>query len=109
MLLNKDVANLIGLCTRARQVALGENVIESIRHKQASLVLYASDASDNTKKRILDKARFYGVEAIEVEDSTALSIAVGKSGRMSIAILNHGFAKKIKEKLGVGDEDGKNE
>ena len=109
MLLNKDVANLIGLCQRARQVALGENVIESIRHKQANLVLYASDASDNTKKRILDKARFYGVEAIEVEDSFALSIAVGKSGRMSVAILNQGFAKKIKEKLGVGDEDGKNE
>lgn len=109
MLLNKQASAMLGLCTRARQLVSGETVIDAIRKKQAYLVLYASDASENTKKRIRDKARFYDVEAIEVEDSDRLSIAIGKSGRVSVAILNEGLAKKIKEKLGVGDEDGKNE
>ena len=109
MLLNKQASSLLGLCARARKAVSGEMVIESIRNQEANLVLYASDASDNTKKRIQDKARFYGVDVIEVEDSTQLSIAIGKSGRMAVAICDAGFAKKIKEKLGVGDEDGKNE
>ena len=109
MLLNKQVSSLLGLCARARKVVSGETVIESIRNQEAHLVLYASDASNNTKKRIQDKARFYGFDAIEVEDSTQLSNAIGKSGRMAVAIVDAGFAKNIKEKLGVGDEDGKNE
>lgn len=100
MLLNKQASSLLGLANRARQVASGEMVIEAIRNKQAYLVLFASDASDYTKKRIQDKARFYGVEAIEVEDSSLISMAIGKSGRVSVAILNEGFAKNIKEKLG---------
>ena len=100
MLLNREVTSLLGLCQRARKVASGEMVIEAIRNKEASLVLYASDASDNTKKRIQDKARFYGVEAIEVENSDLLSSAIGKKGRVSVAILDSGFAKKIKENLG---------
>lgn len=83
--------------------------IEAIRNKKAKLVLYASDASANTKKKVVDKANFYGVEAIEVEDSQTLSDSVGKSGRMVIAILSDGFAKKMKEKLGEGEKYGKNE
>lgn len=108
MLLNKQAIAMLGLCARARQLVSGETVVDAIRKQQAHLVLYANDASENTKKRITDKARFYGVEAIEVENSQLLSNAIGKSGRVSVAIVNEGFAKNIKEKLGVGDEDGKN-
>lgn len=100
---------LLGLCQRARLLSFGETAIEAIRKKQAKLVLYASDASANTKKVVVNKANFYGVEAIEVEDSQLLSESVGKSGRMTVAILSDGFAKKMKEKLGVGDKYGKNE
>lgn len=100
---------MLGLCARARQLAVGEAVINAIRKNQTPLVLYASDASDNTKKRIVNKAIYYGVEAIEVDNSDLLSRSIGKSGRMAVAILSDGFAKKIKEKLGVGDKDGENE
>ena len=100
---------LLGLCMRARQLSVGESVIDAIRKKKARLVLYASDASDNTKKRIVDKAHYYEVEAIEVDNSELLSSSIGKSGRVAAAVLSEGFAKKIKEKLGVGDENGKNE
>ncbi len=109
MLLNKDASFMLGISARARKIVSGESVIEAIRKKQAYLVLYASDASQNTKKRIQDKARFYGVEAIEVEDSERLSSAIGKSGRVSVAIVDRGLATNIKNKLGVGEEDGKNE
>lgn len=109
MLLNKQVQNLLGLAERAKQLAYGENVVQAIRKGKAALVLYASDASQNTQKMITDKSAYYQVEAIMVDDSQLLSSCVGKSGRMAVAILDHGFARKIKEKLGVGESDGKNE
>lgn len=107
--MNKDVKNLLGLAQRAGQLAFGEGVVKAIRQKKAFLVLYASDASENTKKLIANKASFYEVPAIEIGQSDELSEAVGKNGRMSVAILSNGFAKKIKEKLGVGEKYGKDE
>lgn len=91
---------------RARQLALGEGVLNAVRAKKAYLVLYASDASANTKKQICDKCSFYGIQAVEVEDSMILSEAIGKYDRKSVAILNEGFAKKMLEKLGVGEWNG---
>lgn len=104
--MNKEASQLLGLALRARKLALGEGVLTAVRGKQAYLVLYTSDASENTKKQITDKCKFYGVEALEVEDSLILSQAIGKTDRKSVAILDAGFARKIKEKLGVGDMNG---
>ena len=107
--MNKETLSLLGLCTRARKLVSGASVLDAVRSHKACLVLYASDASERTKKQIRDKTTYYGVEAIEVNDSEMLSAAIGKSGRMAVAIIESGLAKKIKEKLRVGDTDGKNE
>lgn len=94
---------------RAGKVVSGSAVLNSIRVNQAKLVLYASDASANTKKQIINKSAYYHIEAYEVDNSELLSRSIGKNGRMAIAIVDDGFARKLKEKLGVGDKDGKNE
>ena len=98
---NKDACIGCGLC-----LGLADAVFAFNDDGKVSVV---ADVTADDEDAVQSAAASCPVEAIEVEDSFALSIAVGKSGRMSVAILNQGFAKKIKEKLGVGDEDGKNE
>ncbi len=99
-MLNKDVLQYLGLIMRSRNLASGENVLLSIRDKTAQLVLIASDASDNTKKRLIDKCTHYQIEYIIVGESEELSKAIGKHNRMALAILDKNFAEKLKEKIG---------
>ena len=57
----------------------------------------ANDASDNAKKRIKDKAKYYNVEVDDSYSSFELSTAIGKSGRMVVGITNSGFVKILKK------------
>lgn len=81
---------------RARKVVCGEMVLTSIRNNSAKLVIIAEDASDNTKKKYVDKCTFYKVDYAFIESSTVLSQAIGKDNRMAVAINDIGFANTIK-------------
>ena len=47
--------NTLGLAARARKIVTGETLITKIRSNEVEFVIIASDASDNTKKKITDK------------------------------------------------------
>lgn len=95
---DKKILSLIGLCMRAGQLKSGEFSTENaVRDKKAKLVLVAGDASDNTVKLFTDKCRSYGVECRRFSDKASLGRALGKELRASCAILDEGFAGKIKE------------
>ena len=89
------IFNLIGLATRARKIISGEELMDAIRKKKVSLVILASDASENTRKRYSDKCSFYGIDLITVENSFKLNQAIGKANRMAIGINDEGFKKSI--------------
>lgn len=91
--------NYLSLAQKANKVASGKNVLETIRANKAYLVLVASDASNNTKKQISNKSKFYGVECLCICDSDTLSNAVGKLGRMYLAITDKNLAQMIKSKI----------
>jgi len=96
-----DYLNIIGLAYRARKCSLGEDIIvNDIRQKRAQLVLLANDTGKQTKKKITDKCRTYNVPFRIVDDRSTLSNAIGKTQRVAIAILDAGFAAKIKSLLG---------
>lgn len=97
---NKEVYSLLGLCSRARQLTSGSQLIEDIRKKKVFYVIICEDASDNTKKKITDKCHFYQIDYIVSLMSDDLSLAIGKHNRMAIGIMEKGFANKIKSKLG---------
>lgn len=83
----------LGLATVAGKVKSGTDfTVEAIRQKQAKLVFLASDASENTKKRVLDKASFYDVPVLETFDTATLSKAVGRNNIKALAITDQGFA-----------------
>ena len=56
--------SLLGLASRARKIVTGETLIKKIRTNAIYLVIIASDASDNTKKKFIDKCTSYNVDYI---------------------------------------------
>lgn len=90
------VLSMLGLATRARKVVSGEFSTErSIQDFSAVLVIVATDASDNTKKKFRNKCEFYEVPYYEYSTLDALGHAMGKENRASLAITDEGFADSI--------------
>ncbi len=77
---------LLGLCARAGKLLFGTPIVcEALGSGKVLLALMASGASDNTKKRIRDKCRYYGVTLLELSVSTEeLAHTVGKSGDVAV-------------------------
>ena len=78
--------SLLGIAMRAGALTFGQDgVLKAISSGAAGFVLLDSSATDNTKKKISDSCRFYGVELYETMPGR-LGDAVGKPGRMSAAV-----------------------
>lgn len=92
--------SLLGLANRARKLISGEElVIKEVRNAKAKLVILSNDASNNTEKKITDKCSYYNVPVVKVEDRNQLGHAIGKDARVVIAVLDEGFAKKLRTLL----------
>ena len=99
-MLSKDVLSLLGLASRARKVVTGDVLLQAIRQKKVYLVIIASDASENTRKKYLDKCSYYKIDCMIEGTIDDLSLAIGKDNRVAVGINEKGFAKQIKTKLG---------
>ncbi|MCA0983287.1 YlxQ family RNA-binding protein [Halobacillus yeomjeoni] len=92
--------NLLGLAMRAGKCTLGEEaIVRDIQKNRAKLVLIAEDTGKQTKKKLTDKCSFYHIPCYVVDDRETLSHAIGKAGRVAIAVLDQGFAKKLQSLL----------
>jgi ribosomal protein L7Ae-like RNA K-turn-binding protein len=92
--------NLLGLANRAGKCSTGEGIVKDIKSGRAKLVLLASDTGPQTRKKITDKCKSYNIPFEIADDSETLSHAIGKHKRVAVAILDAGFADKIKSLLG---------
>ena len=96
----KQVLGTMGLAMKAGLLTSGEFMCEhSIRDGSARLIIVADDASAGTKKKFSDSCAYYSVPMICISDKETLGAALGKKERASIAILDDGFADKIRKKL----------
>ena len=94
------ILSLIGLATKAGRCISGETMTESeTKAGKAKLVIVASDASENTKKKFQDMCKFYKVPICIYGDKDTLGHAMGKEFRASLAILDEGFADGIQKEL----------
>ena len=92
--------SLLGLANRARKITSGEELtIKEIRNGKAKLILLSADASVNTTKKVTDKCKSYQVPYRIVESREILGQAIGKDARVVVAVLDDGFAKKLKSLL----------
>ena len=93
---------MLGFAMRAGKVIIGTELVctamASRGKDRARLLLIASDASDGTKKKLLHKAEFYGVEVFIINiDSSELGRLLGKLyAPASVAIIDDRFAEEIK-------------
>ena len=90
------VLSLIGLAMKAGQVVSGEFSVEKcIKSGKAKLVIIATDASENKKKKFEDKCKFYHVPMIIYSTKETLGTALGKGLRSSITLTEDGFKNAI--------------
>lgn len=94
-----------GFARRAGRMVMGTTLLcEAIRDRKVCLVIEASDTSDNTHKRISDKATYYRVPHLRLSTVTAekLGAAFGKSGPLGvIGITDAGFVRACEKYLPV--------
>ena len=94
--MNDRVLSFLGLCRRAKKLVIGAEVCEqSIREGKSLLILHASDASQNSLKRV---KRAAGEKNISVLDSgrskDELSAALGRLCAV-LSVEDKGFADKL--------------
>ena len=90
------VLQLLSLSMRAGKISSGEfQTEESVKGGQAFLVVIASDASDNTKKKFMNMCEFYEVPLLIYSKKEDLGHFIGKEFRASLAVTDKGLADKI--------------
>ena len=99
----KRLLSTAGFARRAGKIAMGTQLLcESMRRKEVLLVIEAADTSDNTHKRITDKAAFYHVPYVRLSTVTSamMGAAFGKSGLLSaVGITEEGFVRACRKYL----------
>lgn len=95
---NEDrLRGLLGLCQRAGKMQSGaDQVMNVIRSGKSQLVLIDEEAAQNTVKKVTDACIYYHVPRAFMP-AGLLGEATGREGRMSAAVLDPGFAGRIKE------------
>lgn len=96
----KKILSLLGPAFRARKIVTGDALLKAIRSRKVECVLLADDASENTKKKYLDKCSYYHIPIFIFADIDSLSKAIGKDNRVCVGISDKGFAVKIKSMIG---------
>ena len=98
--------SFLGLCRRAKKLVIGaETTVESVESGKSQLVLYASDFSRGSLKKVLHAAERCGVEAMMLpRNKEELSIALGRlSGVLSVE--DRGFADKLERYFDCYDRE----
>ncbi len=97
---NQKTLSMLGLMIKAGKLISGEElVINNVRANKVELVLLATDASDNTKKKVNDKCKTYNTKVLCLFTSDEMSNAIGKDNRKVLGVLDKGFAKGFLSKL----------
>lgn len=94
--MDSKIKSYIGLCTKAGGLSSGEfSVLNAIQKGKAKLVIVATDASENTKKKFNDKCKYYNVNIVHYSTKEELSKILGQKQRSCIVIINKDFYKAI--------------
>ncbi|MEW9667675.1 YlxQ family RNA-binding protein [Ammoniphilus sp. 3BR4] len=104
--MNHKIEQFLGLAQRAGKLVTGEElVVKAVRSKLAHLVILSGDASDNTKKKLMDKCRTYDIPLRLFADRYRLGHYIGKEQRVVIGVKDSGFARELLKYLDQ-DEGG---
>lgn len=92
----EKIYGLLGLAQRAGRITSGEAAAEAnIRKSKGKLVLIAQDASERTKDLFEGLCRKQKIKHLIIGEKIKYGIALGKSPRSVVVILDENFAKSI--------------
>ena len=98
---------MLSLSQRAGKLAVGERGCEmALQSGEAVLVIIAEDASDNTKKKFMQKAFHYNVKCFELGTKVDIGSVIGKDGAAVVALKDLNMAEQV---ILVEDQEVKTE
>ena len=101
---------MLGFAMRAGRLVLGtEQVCIAMTKsgdKRPRLILISQEASANTKKKLIMKGEFYGIQTTTIDlDAATLGQLLGKSyPPMAVAVCDEAFAREIRAALDIKNE-----
>jgi ribosomal protein L7Ae-like RNA K-turn-binding protein len=100
--MDKQIQSLLSISMKAGKIVTGGFSCErSLANGQAKLVLLATDASDNTKKKFIQKTFYYQIPMFMVGSKAELSHCVGKRDSAVYAVTDVGLAANLVRRLQV--------
>ena len=106
-MIENKILGLLGLSTRARKVAFGnDSVLQELQKNKVYLLIIATDASDKTKKNWKFYSEKYNCKLIEISNIDTLSKTIGKSNKAVIGIEDENLANGIAKIYFGGDTIG---
>ncbi|MBR1695032.1 MAG: ribosomal L7Ae/L30e/S12e/Gadd45 family protein [Selenomonas sp.] len=92
------ITNLLSMAQKAGRIVSGAFAVEqAVKKKQAVLVLLAEDAAEESKKNFTTLADKFAIPYAACLDRETLGRCLGKDFRAVAALLDDGFAKKIRQ------------
>ncbi len=99
------VLSLLGISAKGGKVKSGEFAVEeAIKSYKAWLVIIATDASDNTTKKISDMCTYREIPFYKYATKDTLGRALGKDIRSACAVTDEGLANALTKKLVAMEE-----
>ena len=104
---NDPILHLLGLAKKAGRLESGEEPVGALcRARHARLILLASDAAPNTRRRCAHFGEIGNVLWLEVPATKAeLGFCLGRTSCAMLALSDAGFAASIVEKLSARDPE----
>lgn len=102
----KNLLGMLGLCKRAGKLIIGTPMVcEYLAGKKqissdSLIVIEASDTSENTHTRIINKCSFYNARHVRIKsDCAALGAALGKASVAAVAVTDKDMCAAVDKKL----------
>lgn len=104
---NEQTLSLIGLCLRGRNLEVGEEPVEAVaRARDARVLLLASDAADNTARRVRRFAEMGQCVWLRVPfTKRELGLATGRASAAVAAITDIGLAVAVVRRLAEAEPE----
>lgn len=88
--------SMLGIGNRARLIVLGETgCIQSIKRRNSKLIILSQDASDNTKKRIINLCEKNNIRYYIIGKKAEYGDALGKGLSSIISVTDFKFSEAI--------------
>jgi len=99
--MNKEkTLTMLGFAAKAGKIVSGEMGARASVHKnKAKLMMIATDAAESTKEEFLQVAEKNGVTYISGLSMKEMGMAIGKSNRSILIVLDEGFAYQIRKNM----------